>query len=73
MNRSPSQKGARQPIFLDAPVGDNGNLSIGDFTEDQAAEDTADMANPGLLKLKLDDVLALLTARELKIIECASA
>jgi len=62
-------KMARQPISLDAPVGDDGDVTVGDFIEDQGAENPADGASHSLLKEKLDEVLTSLGQRERKILE----
>ena len=62
-------KMARQPISLDAPVGDDGDVSVGDFIEDQGAQNPADGVSQSLLKEKLDDVLTSITARERAILE----
>ena len=62
-------KMARQPISLDAPVGDDGDVRAGDFIEDQSAENPAYGTNQNLLKEKLDAVLASLSERQRKIVE----
>jgi len=62
-------KMARQPISLDAPVGDDGDVNVGDFIEDKSAENPADGTSHSLLKEKLDDVLTSLSQRERKILE----
>ena len=60
---------ARQPISLDAPVGDDGDVRMGDFIEDKGAENPSDATSQNMLKEKLDDVLTLLSGRERKILE----
>jgi len=62
-------KMARQPISLDAPVGEDGDVSVGDFIEDQGAENPAAGVSQSLLKEKLDTVLTSLSARERTILE----
>ena len=62
-------KMARQPVSLDAPVGEDGDISVGDFIEDQAAENPAAGVSQSLLKDKLDTVLTSLSARERTILE----
>jgi RNA polymerase primary sigma factor len=62
-------KMARQPISLDAPVGDDGDVNVGDFIEDKSAENPADGTSHSLLKEKLDTVLTSLSERERKILE----
>ncbi|MBP7826717.1 MAG: RNA polymerase sigma factor RpoD [Verrucomicrobia bacterium] len=62
-------KMAQQPISLHAPVGDDGDVSVGDFIEDKSAENPLDVTSYSLLREKLADVLASLTERERKILE----
>jgi len=62
-------KMARQPVSLDAPVGDEGDARVADFIEDQSAEDPSDMTGQTLLKEKLRDAFKGLTERERKILE----
>ena len=62
-------KMARQPVSLDAPVGDDGDVNVGDFIEDKSAENPADGTSHSLLKEKLEAVLTSLTERERKILE----
>jgi RNA polymerase primary sigma factor len=62
-------KMARQPISLDAPVGEDGDVSVGDFIEDHGAENPAAGASQSMLKAKLDTVLTSLSARERTILE----
>ena len=62
-------KMAQQPISLHAPVGDDGDVSVGDFIEDKSAENPSDITSYSLLKEKLGDVLTSLTERERKILE----
>ena len=62
-------KMARQPVSLDAPVGDDGDVSVGDFVEDKGAENPSEGTNKSMLKEKLEDVLTMLSARERNILE----
>jgi len=62
-------KMARQPISLDAPVGEDGDVSVGDFIEDQGAENPAAGVSQSMLKDKLETVLTSLSARERTILE----
>jgi RNA polymerase primary sigma factor len=62
-------KMAQQPVSLHAPVGDEGDVSVGDFIEDKTAENPSDVTSYSLLKEKLGDVLTSLTERERKILE----
>lgn len=62
-------KMARQPVSLDAPVGDDGDARVGDFIEDKAAENPSHVTGQNLLREKLEQVLRLLSERERKILE----
>lgn len=62
-------KMAQQPVSLHAPVGEDGDVSVGDFIEDKSAENPSDVTSYSLLKEKLGDVLTTLTERERKILE----
>src|SRR5258708_14322159 len=62
-------KMAQQPVSLRAPVGDDGDVSVGDFIEDKSAENPSDVTSYSLLRDKLSDVLTTLTERERKILE----
>jgi len=62
-------KMARQPISLQAPVGEEEDSNFGDFIEDKTAENPSEMTSYSLLKDKLCDVLSTLTERERKIVE----
>jgi RNA polymerase primary sigma factor len=62
-------KMARQPVSLDAPVGDDGEVSVGDFIEDKEAENPSEGTSKSMLKEKLDHVLTSLSERERKILE----
>jgi RNA polymerase primary sigma factor len=62
-------KMARQPVSLDAPVGEDGDARVADFIEDQAAEDPSHITGQTLLKEKLQDAFKGLTERERKILE----
>ena len=62
-------KMAQQPVSLHAPVGDDGDVSVGDFIGDKSAENPSDVTSYSLLREKLSDVLTTLTDRERKILE----
>jgi len=62
-------KMARQPVSLDAPVGDDGDVNVGDFIEDKSAANPAEGTSHSMLKEKLDEVLTSLSHRERKILE----
>jgi RNA polymerase primary sigma factor len=54
-------KMAQQPVSLHAPVGDDGDVSVGDFIEDKTAENPSEVTSYSLLREKLSDVLTTLT------------
>jgi RNA polymerase primary sigma factor len=60
---------ARQPVSLDSPVGDDGDVRVGDLIEDKAAENPSEVTSFALLKEKLGEVLTMLNERERKILE----
>jgi RNA polymerase primary sigma factor len=62
-------KMARQPVSLDAPVGEDGDVRVADFIEDKTAENPSEVTSLSLLKEKLGDVLTSLSERERKIVE----
>src|SRR4029078_11723642 len=62
-------KMARQPVSLDSPVGDDGEVKVGDFIEDKTAENPSDGVSQSLLKEKLDAVLTSISDRERKILQ----
>ncbi len=62
-------KMAQQPIYLQAPVGDSDETSLGDFIEDKGAEDPSDMTSMSMLKDRIKDVLDTLTEREREVLE----
>jgi RNA polymerase primary sigma factor len=62
-------KMARQPVSLDAPVGEDGDVSVGDFIEDKSAENPSEGTSQSMLKEKLDHVLSLLSDRERTILQ----
>jgi RNA polymerase primary sigma factor len=62
-------KMARQPVSLDAPVGEDGDVRVGDFIEDKGAENPSDGTSQSMLREKLEHVLTLLSQRERKILE----
>jgi RNA polymerase primary sigma factor len=59
---------ARQPVSLDSPVGEDGDVRVGDFIEDKNAESPSEATSHTLLKEKLAEVLTLLSEREQKIL-----
>jgi len=58
----------REPISLDAPVGENDDTSMGDLVEDAAAILPADAALHASMRDAVSEALATLTPREAKIL-----
>ncbi len=57
-------KMSQQPVSLQSPVGESDDSNIGDFIEDQAAQNPLDLASFNLLKERLGDIMSGLTERE---------
>jgi RNA polymerase primary sigma factor len=57
-----------EPLSLETPVGDEGSR-LGDFIEDQAVPEPAELAARELLRDQLKDTLESLTPRERRVIE----
>ncbi|MDP3063546.1 MAG: RNA polymerase sigma factor RpoD [Chloroflexota bacterium] len=55
---------SREPVSLEAPIGEEGDSHLGDFIEDQSAPAPADLASYELLKVQLGEVLDTLNPRE---------
>ena len=62
-------KMARNPISLQATVGESDDACFGDFIEDKSAENPSVTTGTRLLKEKLDHVLGTLNERERRIVE----
>ncbi|MEO0530051.1 MAG: sigma-70 family RNA polymerase sigma factor [Planctomycetota bacterium] len=58
----------RHPVSLDRPVGDSDDCSFGDFVEDHATDNPSKLANNGLLRERIEELLKTLTYREREII-----
>ncbi|MGL4511617.1 MAG: sigma-70 family RNA polymerase sigma factor [Lacipirellulaceae bacterium] len=58
----------RHPVSLDRPVGDGDDCSFGEFVEDQATDNPCKLANNGLLRERIEELLKTLTFREREII-----
>ncbi|QDT68414.1 RNA polymerase sigma factor SigA [Planctomycetes bacterium MalM25] len=58
----------RHPVSLDRPVGDGDDCSFGDFVEDHATDNPSKLANNGLLRERIEELLKTLTFREREII-----
>jgi RNA polymerase primary sigma factor len=59
----------RDPISLQAPVGDEGDAIVGDFIVDADAEPLTDVAGRSFLRDELQDVLGTLDERERRVVE----
>ncbi len=60
---------AQQTVSLQAPIGDEGDASLGDLIEDKAAENPFEKTSLHSLKSTLTEVLDTLTDRERRILE----
>jgi RNA polymerase primary sigma factor len=60
---------AQQPVSLSTAVGEEGDVSLGDFIEDKASENPIEITNFSLLKEMLTTVLGSLTERERQVLE----
>lgn len=58
----------RHPVSLDRPVGDSEDCSFGEFVEDHSTENPYKLANNGLLRERIEELLKTLTYREREII-----
>jgi RNA polymerase primary sigma factor len=58
----------RHPVSLDRPVGEGDDCSFGEFVQDTSTENPAKLANNGLLRERIEELLKTLTYREREII-----
>lgn len=58
----------RHPVSLDRPVGDGDDCSFGEFVEDHNTANPYQLANNGLLRERIEELLKTLTYREREII-----
>ncbi len=58
----------RHPVSLDRPIGDGDDCSFGEFVEDQHTESPHKLANNGLLRERIEELLQTLTYREREIV-----
>jgi RNA polymerase primary sigma factor len=59
---------ASQPLSLEQPVGEEGDVELGDFVEDNGVPMPDEMADVNLLNDTLEHLLSNLTAREARIL-----
>jgi RNA polymerase primary sigma factor len=60
---------AQRPLSLETPVGEEEDSYLGDFIEDVETAAPVDAASRSLLREELDDTLASLTPREVRILQ----
>ena len=58
----------RHPVSLDRPVGEGDDCSFGEFVEDHSTDNPCKLANNGLLRDRIEELLKTLTYREREII-----
>jgi len=58
----------REPMSLDAPVSDDSDSTIGDFIENPLCDKPSDAIEEASLREQIEDVLAMLTPREEKVV-----
>jgi RNA polymerase primary sigma factor len=62
-------KMAQQPISLQTPVGEDGDVTYGDLLEDNGADSPSEVAGNALLKEKISTLLGTISERERTILE----
>jgi RNA polymerase primary sigma factor len=62
-------KAAKQPVSLDAPIGEEGDTDIRDFVEEKRLPQPAEIAIKNTMEEELRDVLATLPPKERRVIE----
>ncbi len=58
----------RTPVSLDRPIGESEDCSFGELVEDSQTDNPLKLANNGLLREKIDELLKTLTYREREIV-----
>jgi RNA polymerase primary sigma factor len=58
---------AKEPVSLEMPVGDDGDMSLGDLIEDSQTPSPEDVAMQESMRALLNSALATLTPREAKV------
>ncbi len=58
----------RTPVSLDRPIGESEDCSFGELVEDAQTDNPLKLANNGLLREKIDELLKTLTYREREIV-----
>ncbi len=62
-------KVAKLPVSIESPIGEEEDMQLSDFIEDQAALPLVDAVSKELLKEQIDEVLSSLTPRQRRIIQ----
>ena len=58
----------RTPVSLDRPIGESEDCSFGEFVEDEHTDNPLKLANNGMLREKIEELLKTLTYREREIV-----
>ena len=62
------QKIAQDPVSLETPIGEEEDSQLGDFIEDEKAQDPAEAARFAMLQAQIKEILSGLSDRERKVI-----
>ena len=62
-------KVANLPVSIESPIGEEEDMQLSDFIEDQAALPLVDAVSKELLKEQIDEVLSSLTPRERRVLQ----
>jgi RNA polymerase primary sigma factor len=62
-------RAAEEPISLESPVGSEDNSMLGDFIEDEDAQEPIDAAAREMLREQVKNTLAVLSEREREVLE----
>ncbi len=60
---------SQQPVSLQTPIGEDGDIQLGDYIEDQSAPAPSEAASLQLLKEQVNEVLHTLTDRESRVLQ----
>jgi RNA polymerase primary sigma factor len=61
-------KAAQFPVFLESPIGEDGDAHLGDFIEDRNSVPPVDTVSKQLLKEEIGETLSELTPREQRVL-----
>jgi RNA polymerase primary sigma factor len=62
-------RAAEEPVSLESPVGSEDNSMLGDFIEDEEAQEPMDAAAREMLREQVKNALAVLSPREREVLE----